>query len=189
VTDIEDLPPLDLSVLGRVTPETTEDIPPLFSPPPPEPEAPSPPPTTPRRNARSRTTTAPKTPPRRTPLESVADEIPQQYHPGVLVKPLRELYTTAGTLIIPFNKPVGTAFLQNAEACAVALDNAAKVDKQIRRVLMMLVASSAWGQIIAAHMPILLAIAVTAVPSVRESLHMVQSTPGDETVNPVSRGG
>jgi len=119
----------------------------------------------------------------------VADEIPQQYHPGVLVKPLRELYTTAGTLIIPFNKPVGTAFLQNAEACAVALDNAAKVDKQIRRVLMMLVASSAWGQIIAAHMPILLAIAVTAVPSVRESLHMVQSTPGDETVNPVSRGG
>jgi hypothetical protein len=191
VSDIDDLPPLDLSVLGRVSPERdAEDAAPTyFAPPPePEPEAPSAPPPPPRRNARARTTATKPTTSRR-PLESVSDEIPQQYHPGVLVKPLRELYTTAGTLILPFNKPVGTAFIQNAEPCAIALDNAAKVDKQIRRMLMMLVAGSTWGQIIAAHMPILLSIAVTAVPSVRESLHMVQSPSGDETINPVSRGG
>lgn len=187
MTDVDDLPPLDLSVLAQVSPEPAEDIPPVMTAPPPDPapEEPSPAPP-PRRNARR--TTPPKPPPRRTPLEAVSDEIPQQYHPGVLVKPLRELYTVAGTLVLPFNKPVGTAFIQNAEQCAIALDNAAKTDRAIRRVLMMLVAGSVWGQIIAAHMPILMALAVTAVPSMRESLHMVPSNPGDDTVNPVSRG-
>jgi hypothetical protein len=188
VTDTDELPPLDLSILAQVAPEPAEDIPPVTSAPPPEPpaEEPLPPP---RRNARPSRSTQTKTPPpRRTPLEAVSDEIPQRYHPGVLVKPLRELYTVAGTLVLPFNKPVGTAFIQNAEPCAIALDNAAKTDQAIRRVLMMLVAGSVWGQIIAAHMPILMALAVTAVPSMRESLHMVPSTPGDETVNPVSRG-
>jgi hypothetical protein len=190
VTETDELPPLDLSILAQVSPEPAEDTPPVPSPPPPA-DPPEEVASAPRPRANARTRTPPKPPPaqrRRTPLEAVSDEIPQQYHPGVLVKPLRELYTVAGTLVLPFNKPVGTAFIQNAEQCAIALDNAAKTDRAIRRVLMMLVAGSVWGQIIAAHMPILMALAVTAVPSMRDSLHMVSSPSGEETVNPVSRG-
>ena len=99
------------------------------------------------------------------------------------------MYVTVGTLVIPFNKPVGTAFIQNAEPCAKALDNAAKADKQIRRVLMLLVQGSVWGEVIIAHMPIMMALAVTMVPSVRATMNGVQSEEAStETINPVSNG-
>lgn len=94
----------------------------------------------------------------------------------------------AGTLVLPFNQPVGTALVQNAEQCAIAWDNAAKTDKQIRRLLMMLIQGSTWGQIIAVHMPILMAAAATMIPNSRDALRMVAPDTMGETVNPVSRG-
>lgn len=122
------------------------------------------------------------------PSTFVRDDETTDYHPGILVKPLRDLYVTVGTLVLPFNKAVGTSFIQNAEACAKSLDNAAKTDKQIRKVLMLLVQGSVWGEVILAHMPIMLALAVTLVPSVRASFNGVQSEGGAETINPVSNG-
>jgi hypothetical protein len=177
--------PLDLSVLARVstqettteTPSKPRDRPPRTGPKEPRPEPP------PRSRSRS---TSKTTPPVSTPDDS---EKITDYRPGILVKPLRDLYVTVGTLVLPFNQPVGTAFIQNAEPCAKALDNAAKTDKQIRRVLMLLVQGSVWGEIIIAHMPIMMALAVTLVPSVRSSLNAVQSEEDNsETVNPVSNG-
>jgi len=115
------------------------------------------------------------------------DETPK-YSPGLLVKPLRDLYVTVGTLVLPFNQAVGTAFIQNAEACARSLDNAAKTDKQIRRVLMLLITGSVWGEVIVAHMPIMMALAVTMVPAVRQSLNVESPQSESETINPVSNG-
>lgn len=183
-----DLPPLDLSVLGRVTPAPEEDSRPAYQPPepdllPPLTEEKTPPP---RRNARARTTptstrkTEPKT-------DSTDDELPQQYRPGILVKPLTELYILAGTVVAPFNQPVATALVQNAEACAIAWDNAAKTDKQIRRYMMMLIHGSTWGQLAAVHAPIGIAL-VASVGSVNRRLKVVPSTPGDDVINPVSNG-
>lgn len=177
--------PLDLSVLARVsTPDTQttappkpRDRPPRTGPKEPRPE--------PQQRSRSRSTSKTATP------SSTDDDTEKitDYRPGILVKPLRDLYATVGTLVLPFNQPVGTAFIQNAEPCAKALDNAAKTDKQIRRVLMLLVQGSVWGEVIIAHMPIMMALAVTLVPSVRSSLGEVQSeVDSSETVNPVSNG-
>jgi hypothetical protein len=172
--------PLDLSVLARVS--SQEQTPE----PPPKPRDRPPGASRPKQRTRQPAKEAP------TPRESVsADESDpiKDYRPGILVKPLRDLYVTVGTLVLPFNKPVGTAFIQNAEACAKSLDNAAKADKQIRRVLMLLIQGSVWGEVIVAHMPIMMALAVTLVPAVRSSLNGVQSEEGStETVNPVSNG-
>lgn len=177
--------PLDLSVLARVsTQDTSTETPPKPRDRPPKTgrTEPRPPP---QQRSRSRSTSK-EASSASTPDDS---EKVTDYRPGILVKPLRDLYVTVGTLVLPFNQPVGTAFIQNAEACAKALDNAAKTDKQIRRVLMLLIQGSVWGEIIIVHMPIMMALAVTLVPSVRSNLNAVQSE-GDnsETVNPVSNG-
>jgi hypothetical protein len=178
-------PPLDLSVLARVaTQETPEPSPqkPRDRPPRTGRTEPRPPPQ-PRSRSRSAT--------KETPPATFVDDTEKitDYRPGILVKPIRDLYATVGTLVLPFNQAVGTAFIQNAEPCAKALDNAAKTDKQIRRILMLMIQGSVWGEVIIAHMPIMMALAVTLVPSVRASFNGVQSE-GDssETVNPVSNG-
>jgi hypothetical protein len=176
--------PIDLSVLARVsTPTTAEEPPPKPRDRPPTGARP----TGPRGQARARTKPDSQTGSPRTFVRADDDEI-KEYRPGILVKPLRDLYVTVGTLVIPFNKPVGTAFIQNAEPCAKALDNAAKTDKQIRKVLMLLVQGSVWGEIIIVHMPILMALAVTLVPSIRATMNGVQSEGSTETINPVSLG-
>lgn len=179
--------PLDLSVLARAasTSTITEEPPRRRDTPPtqrqtPRDEEPAP-----------RATRARKTPLKSAPTssQSADDDAIKDYRPGILVKPLRDLYVTVGTLVLPFNNPVGTAFIQNAEQCAKALDNAAKADKQIRRVLMLLVQGSVWGEVIIAHMPIMMALAVTMMPSVRNATNAVQSEAGNgETFNPVSNG-
>lgn len=203
MTGTEQLPPLDLSLLAKVTPDTlNEDAAPEL-PPNATPDAELPPPRSRRApgagrsgEPRARGRGAARSPR----AEEVTDE-PLHYRPGILVKPLAELYGSVGTLVLPFNQPVGTAFIQNAQACAEALDNAARQDPRIRRVLMSLIATSIWGQLIAAHMPILMALAVTMVPQVRDSVATInraasdptyrQGQPPDEesaTVNPVSNG-
>lgn len=193
-----DLPPLDLSLLSQVTPDTMKpdaapELPPNAPPDPSDTDT-----TRPRSGAagrpRSKETRAERESRRRAaiPLDT-PDVEPLAYRPGVLVRPLSELYTSVGTLVLPFNQPVGTAFIQNARACAEALDNAARQDARIRQMLLALVQTSVWGQIIAAHMPILMALAITMVPSVRDSVAVMNTAgqPPDqesETVNPVSRG-
>lgn len=181
--------PIDLSLLARVsTPTTTEEPPPKRRDRPPTGARNSGARGQPRESAsrtRTKSDNAQGSP--RTFIRADDDEI-TEYRPGILVKPLRDLYVTVGTLVLPFNKAVGTAFIQNAEPCAKALDNAAKTDKQIRRVLMLLVQGSVWGEIIIAHMPIMMALAVTLVPSIRATMNGVQSEGSTETVNPVSLG-
>jgi len=186
--NVADQTPLDLSVLARVATETIEE------PPAPPPKPRDRPPRARTGNTAPRTSSGTRNRPRTDGAapssgKDVDDvEIPE-YRPGILVKPLRDMYVTVGTLVIPFNKPVGTAFIQNAEPCAKALDNAAKADKQIRRVLMLLVQGSVWGEVIIAHMPIMMALAVTMVPSVRATMNGVQSEEAStETINPVSNG-
>jgi hypothetical protein len=113
----------------------------------------------------------------------------EHYRPGLLVKPLQDLYAAAGTVTLPFNAPVGTALLQNAETCAISLDNAAKQDPRIRKALMSLVKTSVWGPVIAAHMPIAMALAMTISPAAQRAMHTVTHPQNDgETVNPVSNG-
>lgn len=129
-----------------------------------------------------------------TPRTFVRDEETPEYRPGILVKPLRDLYVLVGTGVLPFNQPLGTAFIQNAEACAKSLDNAAKTDKRIRNALMLLIQGSVWGEIAVAHAPIAMTAMVTLFPGVaRQMTPLIPQPAGtgqdeSETVNPVSNG-
>jgi hypothetical protein len=96
-------------------------------------------------------------------------------------------------MILPISVPIGTAFVQNAQPCAESLDELARTNPAVRKALMSLLTTGAWGKVIAAHFPILLAIGVTYSPAVRTALAGEPLTPNTEhdtteTVNPVSNG-
>jgi hypothetical protein len=184
--------PLDLSVLAQVAEKETTpprgDAPPTLpggEQPTRRPESAEPP-----RKRRTRPRLDQPTPDRRIVRD---EEAPPEYRAGILVKPLTDLYVAVGTMLLPITMPVGTAFVQNAGPCAESLDELARTNPAVRKVLMSLLTTGAWGKVIAAHFPILLAIGVTYSPAVRASLAgepLAPSTANDttETVNPVSNG-
>lgn len=178
----QDLPPLDLSLLARVSGETRTDDAPILPPNAPiDSDEPS--------RRRGRAAGRGRTGETRAQREQAARERgstgpsgdkpqPLHYRPGIFVKPLSNLYTTVGTLVAPFNQPVGTALVQNAQPCAEAWDRAARTDPRIRRALMMLISTSTWGELLAVHMPILMAMSVTMFPAVKESVQKINRPPG-----------
>lgn len=87
---------------------------------------------------------------------------------GGLKGPLVNVYTGIGMSVMPFDPGCGRIIIENAEACATALDDLAKTNPAVRRVLLSLVTTSAWGAVIMAHAPIVMAIAMHHVPALRE---------------------
>jgi hypothetical protein len=176
-----DLPPLDLSLLAKVTPDdpmndASPQLPPNVAPD--SDESPRP-----RSGAagqpRTRETRAQREARRKAaPTPSSPDTGTVTYRPGILVEPLSKLYTAVGTLIAPFNAPVGTALVQNAEPCAEAWDRAARTDPRIRRMLMMLIGTSTIGELLAVHLPIIMAMGVTMIPAVRQGVQDMSRPPG-----------
>lgn len=169
--------PLDLSLLARVSTESTfhEDKPPQipggesdhYREEPTRPRSPGASrPRSTRRTRASYQNERPPPPPKPEPQSVVRDDTPT-YHAGILVKPLTDLYVVIGTAVYPFNPRIGTTFVENAKACAEALDQAARVDKNLRRFLMSLVGASVWGPVIVAHAPIAMAIAVELMPNLK----------------------
>lgn len=187
--------PLDLSVLAQVAGNDTEP-PPRGDTPPTLPQGEQPTRREPRADAprkvrRPRPRLDQPAPDARRVVPD--DEAMPVYRAGILVKPLTDLYVAIGTMLLPITVPVGTAFVQNAGACAESLDELARTNPAVRRVLMSLLTTGAWGKVIAAHFPIILAIGVTYSPAVRASLAGEPLTPNTEhdttdTVNPVSNG-
>lgn len=169
--------PLDLSLLARVSSDTTfqEDKPPQipagesdsYREEPTRPRSAGPP--RPRRTRRTRASVESERPPptpKPQPQSVVRDDTPT-YHQGMLVKPLTDLYVVIGTGVFPLSPRIGRTFLENAKTCAEAWDQAARVDKSIREFLMRLVGVSVWGPLAAAHAPIATAIAVELMPKLK----------------------
>lgn len=77
---------------------------------------------------------------------------------GALVKPLTELYTSLGALVLAADPVCGSAIVANAPECAKRLDALAQENDAVRRALHALTASSAWGGVMIAHLPIMLAL-------------------------------
>jgi hypothetical protein len=96
--------------------------------------------------------------------------IPPKPRSGALVKPFTDLYTTVGTMLMPFDQQCGMVIIQNAEECAKALDSAARENPAMRRVLLAMVQTSVWGQLIAAHLPILMAVAMHHVGPLKAAM-------------------
>lgn len=185
-------PPLDLSLLAKVAQTEPEpDRPPHLPPG----EPPNYRKTSPRTRAargRGRAVNAPTatTEEDAGPKKVVRDDAVKEYRPGILVKPLTDLYKSVGLMVLPLNQPVGTAFIQNAQECAQSLDDAARQDPRVRRFLMGILATGVWGNVLVKHMPILLALAATWGPMKQRLAvgEVPEQQETDDVVNPMSNG-
>ena len=86
---------------------------------------------------------------------------------------VQNLYMAAGLGVYPFDNAIGSLLADNAENCAVAWDELAKKNPSIKRTLEKLLETSAYGTLIAAHMPIAVAVATKYVPHLRDTYEQV----------------
>lgn len=84
---------------------------------------------------------------------------PPKPRPGSLVKPLTELYEGIGGALVLFDPVCGTAVIESAPKCAEAVENLARENEAVRRVISRMLETSAWGGVLIAHAPIILAVA------------------------------
>lgn len=94
------------------------------------------------------------------------------YKPGMFVEPVTSAYTMLGMGFGFFDKhkvedddgnvhtvPLcAQAIVANAEAAGIAWDKAAQKDPRIKKALMSFVKAGVWGELAAAHMPMVMAI-------------------------------
>lgn len=94
-----------------------------------------------------------------------AKDIPGKPREGSLVKPLTELYMGLGLMLAPIDPVCSSAFINNAENCAKSLETLARENESVRRAILALTQTSAWGGAIIAHLPILLMVMTHHGPS------------------------
>ncbi len=102
-----------------------------------------------------------RTPPRRGPGRPKANAKPKiipDYKAGAVQKGFEELYVLAGTMLMIKDPHCGMAVIQSAPDVAKSLEELAKTNPSVRRVLMGFIVTNAWGQVAAAHMPIIMAL-------------------------------
>lgn len=87
---------------------------------------------------------------------------------GGLRTPLEDMYTGLGMMLMPFDPHCGKIIIDAAPRCAETLDDLAKTNPAVRRILISLVTTSALGAVIMAHAPIIMAIAMHHVPALKE---------------------
>lgn len=101
--------------------------------------------------------------------------------PGQFVERVHDLYMTVALFAMPFDAEISMYLMtktpdivkedgstvegqSGAMRCAIAWDEAAQRNESVRRFLDGLLAASVWGALIAAHLPILFAIAKNHTP-------------------------
>jgi hypothetical protein len=186
--------PLDLSVLAQVDSAPTQpDEKPLSTGGAPRgkpADEESTPPTRRRAYSRRNAERPPAQPPSgpREYVREDADPI-TEYRPGIFVKPITDAYMTGAAIVMPFNQPIATSIMQNAENCAKAWDNAAKVDKRVRKRLMQAMETGIIVPLLIAHFPIVAVAGVVLFPprAAAPEVQLPEQGPG-ETINPVSNG-
>lgn len=87
---------------------------------------------------------------------------------GGLRASLENFYTGIGIAVMPFDPHCANVIIENAEQCAKTMDELAKTNPAVRRVLLKLIATSALGAVMTAHAPIVMAIMMHHVPALRE---------------------
>lgn len=77
---------------------------------------------------------------------------------GAFTEPLTELYTTLGMVLMPFDAQCANVVIKSAEQCAESMDELAYRNESVRRALAAITQTSAWGAVIFAHLPIIMAV-------------------------------
>lgn len=94
---------------------------------------------------------------------------PAKPRPGALKAPLMKMYATIGMTTMAFDPVCGQAIIANAEQCAEAVEELARQNEAVRRIVYQLITTSAWGAVIGAHLPLLFTIAVHHIPAMQQS--------------------
>lgn len=82
---------------------------------------------------------------------------------------LEQLYTMAGAMTTMVDQQIGTTIIIQASACAESLDDLAAKNPRVKKALEKMLQTSVYAGVIAAHIPIVVAIATKYVPELRES--------------------
>lgn len=98
-----------------------------------------------------------------------------------LKQSVTELYTSVGMMVVPFDQNCGMVVVNSADGCADALVKAAEENDALMRALQGLVATSAWGGVIAAHLPIIMAVMAHHVMPAPENAASFPGMMGGET--------
>lgn len=77
---------------------------------------------------------------------------------GVIAAGMTKLYRRAGKIIKAMDRDIGIAVIESAEDCGEAWDELARTNPRVRAFLMKLISGGAWGSVLFAHLPILMAI-------------------------------
>jgi hypothetical protein len=115
------------------------------------------PPARTRRKHRSRGSDSP---------EKAEAEVPQ-HRPGVITKGVNRLYRKAGKIVKAMDRDIGIAIIESTkntdeeggdDSVGAAWEEVCRTNPRIRKFMLRLIAGGAWGQLLMAHAPILLAI-------------------------------
>lgn len=104
-------------------------------------------------------------------------------------EPLVSLLTVTGTGLAMVNAYDGERVVANAEACADALLNAAKESDAVRRALLVMQETSAWGQVATAFLPVAVPIAANHGVVPAHTAVMVGAPPPPGTPPPADDDG
>lgn len=98
---------------------------------------------------------------------------------GGLKPALENFYVGIGLAMLPFDPHCAGIVLDNAEKCAASMDEWAKTNQAVRRVLIQLVNATAFGAVFAAHAPIIMAISMHHIPALREKQEKMAGEMGE----------
>ena len=83
---------------------------------------------------------------------------PEMPKKGVITEALMPMYASVGMFVAMKDETCGTAILASAEKCAQSIEDLAATNPAVRRAIMSLIKTSAWGGVIAAHAPIIMCV-------------------------------
>lgn len=97
---------------------------------------------------------ATRTPPK--PKAPITPKVIPDYRAGMIKKGFEELYATIGAVLMLKDPTCGMAIIQAAPEVAESLEELARDNPTVRRILMGVIATNALGKVVVAHMPILM---------------------------------
>lgn len=98
---------------------------------------------------------------------------PTVWKAGVLVRPLTDIYETIGGFVLLADPVCGQAIIASASDAAKALDELARVNPKVRKVLMKMVSGGVTGKVVMAHLPIIMAVTAHHFPKVITGIQSV----------------
>lgn len=93
--------------------------------------------------------------------------VPPMPRGGKLASGLQDIYVSLGMMLMVVDPVCAQAIITAAPECAKSMEKLAQSNPAVRRVLLKTLETSAWGAVVAAHLPILMAVAAHHVPALK----------------------